>query len=54
MTTEQAYALLVADWRRQVHELYRGVRSAHTPQAGHELWIAGRTELFAQHGASPR
>jgi uncharacterized protein (DUF1684 family) len=54
MTTEQAYSLLVADWRRQVHELYRAVRAAHSPQAGHEVWVAGRTELFDQHGASPR
>jgi uncharacterized protein (DUF1684 family) len=53
-TAEQAYSLLVADWRRQVHALYRAVRAAHTPQVAHALWIAGRTELFNQHGASPR
>jgi uncharacterized protein (DUF1684 family) len=54
MTTEPAYALLVADWRRQVHALYRAVRAAHTPPVAHALWIAGRTELFNQHAASPR
>ena len=54
MTTDQAYSLLVADWRRQVHALYRAVRAAHSPAAAHEMWIAGRTELFDNHGASPR
>jgi uncharacterized protein (DUF1684 family) len=47
-------ALAVADWRRQVHALYTDVRSAGAPEAAHERWVAGRTELFMTHPASPR
>lgn len=48
------YALAVASWRREVHALYARVRGADSPRAGHELWVAGRSELFASHPASPR
>jgi uncharacterized protein len=54
MTDEQSYALIVADWRRQVHALYAAVRAAASPAEGHAIWVSGRTELFDQHGASPR
>jgi uncharacterized protein (DUF1684 family) len=57
MTTSAEYSLAVADWRRQVHELYRDVRE-RAEQAGpaqaHEFWVAGRTALFDTHPASAR
>ncbi|TMB91800.1 MAG: DUF1684 domain-containing protein [Chloroflexi bacterium] len=43
----------LADWRRQVSELYAAARSAATPIDGWELWRAGRARLFAQHPQSP-
>jgi uncharacterized protein (DUF1684 family) len=54
MEPTRDYSLAVADWRRRVHSLYADVRAAASPQAGHELWIAGRSTLFASHPASPR
>ena len=57
MTEQQRYALAVADWRRQVHLLYRAVRAEaveSTPESAHRVWVAGRTELFDRHPASPR
>ncbi|MEV7974015.1 DUF1684 domain-containing protein [Cellulomonas sp. NPDC089187] len=48
-------ALAVADWRRQVAQLYGRVReiAAEDPAAAHRIWIDGRNELFAEHAASP-
>jgi uncharacterized protein len=43
----------LADWRRQVAELYAAVRAAPDPSAGHALWRAGRDRLFAEHPQSP-
>jgi uncharacterized protein len=43
----------VLDWRREVAALYRAVRDEPDPQAGHELWRAGRQNLVAHHPASP-
>jgi uncharacterized protein (DUF1684 family) len=43
----------VLDWRRQVFELYRRVRAATDPAAGHALWVAERDRLLATHPASP-
>lgn len=40
------------DWRRRVGVLYAEVRAA-TPADGHELWRAGRDELFRSHPSSP-
>jgi uncharacterized protein (DUF1684 family) len=54
MEPTRDYSLAVADWRRRVHGLYADVRAAASPQAGHELWTAGRSTLFASHPASPR
>jgi uncharacterized protein (DUF1684 family) len=54
MTDEQRYSLAVADWRRQVHELYRAVRAEAVPEAAHALWVSGRSDLFDRHLASPR
>ena len=45
-------SLAVLDWRRRVHELYAEVRAAADP-AAHQLWRAGRDDLFAHHPASP-
>jgi len=46
--------LEVASWRREVHALYAAVRAEPDPAAAHALWVAGRTELFDHHPASPR
>ncbi|CAN5502611.1 hypothetical protein BH10ACT8_BH10ACT8_18970 [soil metagenome] len=54
MSRSQRDALAVVDWRRQVHALYGAVRAERDPAAGHAVWIAGRTELFGSHPASPR
>lgn len=54
MTESQQYAFDVADWRRQVHRLYAVVRETADPAVAHEVWVAGRTELFEKHPASPR
>ena len=50
-----AVALQVADWRRQVWALYAEVRhlAAADPGAAHQLWRAGRDDLFGHHPASP-
>lgn len=47
--------LEVMDWRRRVWALYAEVRhvSDHDPASGHQLWRAGRDDLFAHHPASP-
>lgn len=47
--------ILLADWRRQVSEIYREVRNA--PAAGRRItwqeWRARRNRLFAEHSQSP-
>ena len=48
-----AAELELADWRRQVAELYGAVRRAPTGQEGHALWRAGRDRLFQEHPQSP-
>ncbi len=45
--------LLLADWRRQVRELYAAVRAQDKPEQGHALWRARRDELFTAHPCSP-
>ena len=44
--------LQLADWRRQVSELYSAVRAASDPADGHALWRAGRDRLFRDHPQS--
>ena len=44
--------LQLADWRRQVSELYVDVRAAPDPADGHALWRAGRDRLFREHPQS--
>jgi uncharacterized protein len=45
--------LELADWRRQVAELYAAVRRCTHPSEGHALWRAGRDRLFQEHPQSP-
>jgi len=44
--------LTLLDWRRRVHDLYAQVRATE-PRAAHDLWRAGRDDLFAHHPDSP-
>lgn len=43
------------DWRRQVHEMYAGVRTLRRtdPVGSHDRWRAARDRLFAEHPQSP-
>jgi uncharacterized protein (DUF1684 family) len=45
--------LELADWRREVAELYAAVRAETDPERGHALWRAGRDGLFRAHPQSP-
>jgi uncharacterized protein len=49
----QATELELAGWRRRVSELYTAVRAEPSPERGHQLWQAGRDELFRSHPQSP-
>lgn len=51
MEITAAYQL--TDWRRAMARLYEQVRAAPDPQTGHELWRAGRDELFRNHPQTP-
>lgn len=48
-------ALAVADWRRQVAELYARVRERRTddPVGAHDDWRVTRDRLFAEHPQTP-
>lgn len=48
-----AYEWEILKWRRQTRDLYRAVRHAPTPRDGHDLWIAGRDDMLANHPATP-
>lgn len=45
--------LELVDWRRRTAELYAAVRAEPDPVVAHELWRAGRDELFRTHAQSP-
>jgi uncharacterized protein (DUF1684 family) len=45
--------LELADWRREVAELYATVRRTPAPREAHRLWRAGRDVLLARHPQSP-
>ncbi len=45
--------LTLADWRRQVFELYADVRLDADPHHAWARWCASRHELFATHTQSP-
>ena len=46
-------ALELLDWRRQVLDLYDGVRAELYPHVAHAGWAAVRDRLFAEHPQSP-
>lgn len=46
-------ALEVLDWRRQVVDLYDGVRAELYPHVAHAGWSAVRDRLLAEHPQSP-
>ena len=46
-------ALDLLDWRRQVLDLYEGVRAEVYPHVAHAGWSAVRDRLFAEHPSSP-
>jgi uncharacterized protein (DUF1684 family) len=41
------------DWKRQLFDLYRGVRAASEARAAWSEWRAGRDRLWAGHDQSP-
>ena len=45
--------LELADWRRQVGQLYAAVRAERDPERGHARWRAGRDRLLREHPQSP-
>jgi uncharacterized protein len=45
--------LELTDWRRRVGQLYADVRAESAPSRAHQLWRAGRDELFRDHPQSP-
>jgi uncharacterized protein len=46
-------SLTLLDWRRQVRDLYAGVRADPDPVSAHEFWRTTRDQLFATHPDSP-
>jgi uncharacterized protein (DUF1684 family) len=51
VTIPAPYAL--ADWRRRINDLYAQIRTAPTPRAGWDHWVATRSEMFRNHPMSP-
>jgi uncharacterized protein len=45
--------LALADWRRQISELYARIRASDDPRAAWELWRRTRDRLFGEHPQSP-
>ncbi len=45
--------LTLADWRREVLEIYRDVRNLDDPARAHALWRRRRDRLFREHPQSP-
>ncbi|MBC7519147.1 MAG: DUF1684 domain-containing protein [Microbacteriaceae bacterium] len=45
--------LALADWRRQIFDLYRLVRESADVAQAHTLWRATRDYLFAEHPVTP-
>lgn len=46
-------SLDLLDWRRQVAQLYAGVRAESHPEVAHAGWVAVRDRLYAEHPQSP-
>jgi uncharacterized protein (DUF1684 family) len=55
MHTKSANHVDLLDWRRQVQQVYEGVRALRPsdPTEAHRRWRAARDELFATHSQSP-
>jgi uncharacterized protein (DUF1684 family) len=49
----RAQALQLADWRRQIAELYASIRASDDPFRAWRLWRGSRDSLFATHPQSP-
>jgi uncharacterized protein len=45
--------LTLAEWRREVFDIYREVREAAEPARGHARWRERRDRLFREHPQSP-
>lgn len=46
-------SMSLLSWRRQLADVYAGVRASVEPEQGWALWRAGRERLFAEHPDSP-
>jgi hypothetical protein len=50
---EQLSELALADWRREVFDIYREVRLDRDPVRAHARWRERRDRLFREHSESP-
>jgi uncharacterized protein len=50
---EQLSELALAEWRREVFDIYREVRLDHDPERAHARWRERRDGLFREHSQSP-
>ena len=52
-TREHRNKLALAEWRREVFDIYREVRLGPDPQRAHARWRERRDRLFREHSESP-
>jgi uncharacterized protein (DUF1684 family) len=52
-TREHANKLALAEWRREVFDIYREVRLGPDPERAHARWRERRDRLFREHSESP-
>jgi uncharacterized protein len=52
-TREHGNKLALAEWRREVFDIYREVRLGPDPQRAHARWRERRDRLFREHSESP-
>ena len=50
---QQLSELALAEWRREVCDIYRQVRLDHDPERAHARWRERRDRLFREHSQSP-
>ncbi len=50
---EQPSELALAEWRREVFDIYREVRLDRDPERAHARWRERRDRLFREHSQSP-
>jgi uncharacterized protein len=50
---EQLSELALAEWRREVSDIYREVRLDRDPERAHARWRERRDRLFREHSESP-